>query len=120
MKFVKSNLEPIAIELNGEKYPAKLTFRALAELEELTRVSFMTLFDRFANGNFNTNDIINILYVALKYGGVEVTLDDLQDMDFDTEQFQNIMTEISKLLNRTQKVISSVQDHKKPEDAGKK
>ena len=120
MKFVKSNLEPINIELNGEQYPARLTFRALAELEELTKVSFLIFFDKFANGSFKTNDIIHILYVALKFGGVDVTLDDLRDVDFDTEQFQKLMTEISKLLKRTQNVVSSVQHYKKAEDTEKK
>ncbi len=108
MQFVKSNLEPITITINEVEYPARLTFRALAELEELTHESFMTLFNRFAEGDFIIADILNILYVSLKYGGVEVTIDDIQEMDFSTEFFQGAMMEITKLLNRTQKVVSSI------------
>ncbi len=120
MKFKKSNLEPITIEINGEKYPARLTFRALAELEELTKVSFITLFNKLAEGSFETNDIIYVIYVALKYGGVEVTLDDLNDTDFDSAQFKNTLSEISKLLSRTQKVVSSLQDNDKTGESEKK
>ena len=115
MQFQKSKLEPITIELGGEKYPARLPFKALAELEELTKMSFMTLFDKFATASFTSNDLINILYIALKYGGVEVEIDDLQEMEISSEVLRTVMDEIANLLKRTQKVVSQIQDHQKPD-----
>ena len=114
MQFVKSNLDPIMIELNGVQYPARLTFKALAELEELTHKSFMKLFDKFGEGDFSSHEIINILYVSLKHGGVAAELDDLREMDFSTDFLQGAMSEIGNLFNRTQKVTSLIQDHNKP------
>ena len=111
MQFVKSNLEPILFEINGVKYPARLPFKALAELEELTKSSFMVLFDKFATGGFVSSDLLNILYVALKHGGVEIELNDLMDMEISSELLREVMNEISNLLNRTQKVVSQLQDN---------
>jgi hypothetical protein len=116
MQFKPSNLEPIAFNIGGAEYPARLPFRALAELEELSKMGFLTFFDRFTTGNFTSTDLLNILYVSLKHGGVEVTFEDLQDMDITQSVLNDVMTEIARLLNRTQKVVSQLQDHKKPDE----
>ena len=115
MQFVKSNLEPIIFNIDGHEYPARLPFKALAELEELTKSSFMVLFDKFATGGFTSSDLLNILYVALKHGGVELNFDDLLDMEISSELLRTMMTEITNLLNRSQKVVSQLQDHKEKE-----
>jgi len=120
MQFVKSHLEPIMIILNGVEYPARLNFKALAELEELIHDSFMVLFDRFSEGKFTINDILSLVYVSLKCGGVEIEIDDLQDMDFSPEFFKESMKEITKLLSRTQKVVSSIEASHKEKGTSKK
>jgi len=113
MRFERSRLESVIITVGGVGYPARLPFKALAELEELSRESFMILFDRFATGNFNIADILNIVYVALKNGGVELTLEDLNDIDFTSDDLRILMANITELLNRAQKVNSQLQGSEK-------
>lgn len=106
MKFEKNKLEPIMIEIEGAEYPAKLTFRALAELEAKTKQSFMEIFNKFAEGVIESKDIINILYVSLKFGSVDINFDDMYDISFSTDLFK----QLTNLLERTQKVVSSIKE----------
>jgi len=106
MKFIKSNLDPVIIVINEVEYPAKLTFRALAELEEITETTFMRLFSKMEGSNLTAEELIKMTYVSLKAGGLDITLDDLFDNDFNVKSTNNMMTQIGKLLTRTMKVVS--------------
>jgi len=110
MQFVISKLEPILININGVMYPAFLPFRALAELEDRTKLGFMAFMSKFATGDFISSDLLNILYVALKHGGVELEYDYLLDMDISTKLLKSIMDGITELINRTLYVDSQLQD----------
>ena len=115
MKFVKSNLDPVEIEINGTKYLARLPFAALAELEELTGESFIQLFDKIDSGRMTVDELMKMLYVALKGGGVDITLPDLQENDFSLAAVHEMMNKIGQLLTRTMNVepVTESSDSKK-------
>ncbi|MCL1999133.1 MAG: gene transfer agent family protein [Turicibacter sp.] len=103
-KFVRSNIEPIMIELGGVEYPARLTFAALAELEELTDTSFLVLFDHFVKGTATLDSLMKMLFVALKAGGVDVSLADLQGESYTKEFLEVTLLKLANLLSKSQKV----------------
>ena len=112
MKFEKSKLEPVEIEINGTKYPARLPFRACVELEEMFNMSFLKVFDKFADMGATAEEITSVLYVILKHGGVELEKEDLLDIEFSID----VMEGISAVLMRASKVVSKLQGQS---DAGK-
>jgi hypothetical protein len=120
VKFVKSKLEPVMIEIDGAEYPGILNFRALAELEELSGCSFMAVFTRFSEGNLYVNDIINILYASLKEAGVEIELDDLMQLNFTKDFLVKTIKGITNLIETTQKVESVIDDSAKIKTSAKK
>ena len=82
MKFKLKRLEPVQITIQGKLYPAKLTNRAIIELEEITGVSHIQFLSRLDGASTNIKDIHALLYVSLKGGGVEIEYDDLLELDF--------------------------------------
>ncbi|MCU0900317.1 MAG: gene transfer agent family protein [Cypionkella sp.] len=72
----------VAVDLNGERFCAKLTLGALAELEEaLEAGSLVDLVERFESGRFSSRDVIALLLAGLRGGGWQGTADDLRKAD---------------------------------------
>ena len=115
MKFQPSKLEPVWVNIDGVEYPAKMTMGGLAELEELTGMGFLKLFNKFADQEMAASDLINILYVMLKCGGVELCKKDINDVYFTA----GILDAMSQVLNRALKVNSVLQDHKEKDNKKK-
>ena len=109
MKFVKSNLEPIKIELNGEQYPIKLTFGALSQIEESTGLSFIALFDVMTSQKQTSKIIAEMLYSMLIAGGVEVEKRDIAELEFTNEQHKSINKGIAAALLRHVKFTSDIE-----------
>lgn len=60
----------VALKLNGQTYPMRLTLGALAALEhELGAASFAELLTRFDRGGVTSKDLIVVLHVGLVAGG---------------------------------------------------
>lgn len=114
MKFEKSRLEALKLELGGITYPVRVTFGGMAELEELLQMPFLEIFNKIISNNFNAKEIQVTLYVMLKGGGVEVTLEDLADCDFTTD----VLGIMSDALLRANMVISALDEQKEPQEDG--
>ena len=82
MKFKKSRLEPLKITLDGNEYPAFITNGGMMELEELAGKSFPEIINMYVTESYTTKDLMHTTYIALKGGGVEVTLEDLETTGF--------------------------------------
>ena len=108
MKFQPSKLEPVLITIDGVEYPAKLTFRGLAEIEELFGMGFFKVFEKFSQQDITVSELISILYIMLKCGGVEVDKEDLNEIEFSV----GIIDSMSQVLSRANKVNSLLQDKK--------
>ena len=100
MKFEKSRLEPLKVDIGGVEYPVRMKISGMIEIEEILGESFFSAYNRFAVNNFGTNDIKVFLYAVLKGGGVDVSLDDLDDVDFTID----ILTSIDDVVSRSSKV----------------
>ena len=100
MKFEKSRLEPLKVDISGVEYPVQMKISSMMEIEEILCESFFSAYNRFAVNKFNTNDIKVFLYAALKGGGVEVSLDDLDDVDFTID----IIKSIDDVIARSTKI----------------
>ena len=85
MKFEKSKLEPLKITLGGHEYPAFLTNGGMMELEKLTGKSFFEVFNMFGTGTYTISDVIAATYVMLKGGGVDVTIEDIEQAEFNVK-----------------------------------
>lgn len=68
----------VAITLNGETLPMRLTLGALASLEhDLGEDSLLALIERFEQGHFRTDDIVRLLYAGLTGAGWDGAQTDL-------------------------------------------
>ena len=114
MKFEKSKLEPLKLNIGGTEYPLRATFGGMAELEELFEMPFLEIFNKFIANNYKANEIKKVLYVLLKGGGVELAIEDLDDVDFATDAIDVL----SDALLRANTVVSAIEEQKTPEDAG--
>lgn len=121
MEFELKRLEPVYIDIHGKEYPARMPNRAVKELEEMWSVKYFELFEKLAGGAFELDEILDILYVALKCGGVtNITRDMFEDMDHDVNFIVEVTPKILELFDRTQKVENLLED-KDPEGGdGKK
>ena len=108
MKFEKNRLDPLFVEIGGVEYPIRFPVRGMAEVEDLFKENFYSVIARLSEQKISGEEITKLLYVMLKCGGVELELEDLQDVDFNFE----IIGKIMELLGRTNKVVSKLQDHK--------
>lgn len=92
------------LTIGGESYPARLRNKALMELEALTGMSFISFFAKFASDEMNIKDLLTLIYITLKDGGVELKFDDLTQCDFSDEELDGLMSGMNELLQRTQSV----------------
>jgi len=100
MKFEKKKIDPVMISIGGVEYPAKLTNRAMIELEEITGEVYTALFTRIETLTATLKDLQIILYVALKGGGVELTLEDMLDSEYTYDDFGSTIGSLTELINR--------------------
>ena len=104
MKFEKSRLAPIELELGGVKYPVRVTFSGMAEFEEKFSMPFSEVFNKFMTQDLNAKELQFILWVLLKGGGVEVTLEDLDGVDFSIDT----LDVLSEALLKANKITTSL------------
>ena len=63
----------VALVIDGQRYVARLTLGALAELEEqLAEGSLLELVERFEGNCFSTRDVVALLQAGLRGGGADV------------------------------------------------
>lgn len=117
MKFEIKRLAPVSINIDGIDFPAFLPNKALLELEKLCGDSFLSIFNRFAVGDYTISDIINMLFVAFKHGGVEISIEDIREMEFNMTRHKSIMAGIGELMKHTQSVESSIANDGKKKTA---
>ena len=116
MKFEKSRLEPLKIDIGGVVYPARVTFGGMAELEEMLGMSFLEVFNKFGSDTFRVKEAQAILYVMLKGGGVEVTLEDLENVEFTI----GTLDVMSDALARANTVVTAIEEQKEDGKSGGK
>lgn len=64
----------MALIIDGQRHVARLTLGALAELEDaLDQSSLVALVERFESNSFSSRDVLRLLVVALRAGGMDVT-----------------------------------------------
>ena len=102
MKFEKSKLDPLMLEIGGIQYPLKVSFTAMAEFEEYFSMSYQQVLEKLLEQNLNVKEFQFVLYTLLKAGGVDLVLEDLDDADFTLDAL-NVMTDA---LIRSNKVLS--------------
>lgn len=100
MKFQKRKLDPVLIEIDGIQYPSKLTNRVMIELEEITGLSHIEFLSKIENATAKLEDIQTLLYVSLKGGGVELTLNDMLEADFTLMDQAAITNALSEVIDR--------------------
>ena len=110
MKFEKSRLEPVRVDIGGVEYPAQIKIGGMLEIEEILGESFFSAYDRFAINKFSANDVKLFLYAALKGGGVEVSLDDLDDVDFTIDVIKSIDDVIARSIKISDSLAEPVED----------
>jgi len=54
------------VEINGEKYKAKPSFKALITIEEIAGCSLVKICGRFSKSDMRINDVAAILYGCIK------------------------------------------------------
>lgn len=68
----------VALHLDGQRFVAKLTLGALAELETaLETGSLVELVERFESQRFSTKDVLALVVAGLRGGGWQGTAADL-------------------------------------------
>ncbi|ATF18172.1 gene transfer agent family protein [Phaeobacter gallaeciensis] len=74
----------VALGINGQMLPLKLTLGALAGLEaELRTGSLIDLVSRFENGRFSASDMLALLAAGLRGGGHTLSAADLATADIE-------------------------------------
>lgn len=64
----------VAVVIDGQRYVARLTLGALAELEDaLAEPSLVALVERFESNAFSSRDVLALLGAGLRGGGADVT-----------------------------------------------
>ena len=98
MKFEKSRLDPIKLELGGVEYPVRITFKSMAYLEEALGMPFMELVEKKFSGygSMSAIEIQHALYALLIGGDVEVDIKDLAEVDFTLDVIDILMLALTK------------------------
>ena len=106
MKFEKSRIDPIQLELGGVSYPVRMTFKSMAYLEEKLGIPFMEIVEtKFSMyGAMNAVEIQHALYAMLIGGGVDVSFDDLANVDFTVDVIDTLV----EVLAKANKVLTTV------------
>lgn len=99
--------EAHTITIGGEQYPAKLSFHAIAQMEESTGKTYAQLVDFISTGTVKY--IPEMLYAMLEAGGTECTLEQVKEYPFTQEEIDNIYGTMAD--------ITYTQMPKKKEDA---
>lgn len=99
LRFIRREIEPIEIKIAGEKYPAILSYRALALCEEVTDTSHLTTLARFILDRPSAMDVIGLLYGVLKAAEVEITVEDLEN-GLPPSEWALIPTELKRLIEQ--------------------
>jgi hypothetical protein len=74
----------VALMVEGQALPMRLTLGALAELEDAFAVENLpALGERFAAGRLSARDIARILAAGLRGGGSTLTADEIAALPFD-------------------------------------
>ena len=72
----------VALTLDGQRFVAKLTLGALAELETTLEVgSLMDLVERFESHRFSSRDVLALVVAGLRGGGWQGSAADLLKVD---------------------------------------
>jgi len=109
MKFQKSRLEPLKIELGGIKYPIRVTFDGMAEFEEKFNMPYLEVFNKLMVQDLTAKEVQFILFVLLKGGKVEVALEDLDDVDFSAD-ILGVMSDALLKANQVVTELAEMQD----------
>jgi len=88
----------------------------MAELEEKLELPFLEVFNKFMESELNAREIQAMLYIMLKCGGVEVTLEDMGDVEFTIDAL-NVM---SDALARANTVVMEIEEQKENAGGGEK
>ena len=111
MELELRRLEPVLINIHGREYPARMPNRAVKELTEMWGVKYFDLFEKLAGGAFELDEVLDVLYVTLKCGGVTgISREMFDDMDHDIEFVAEITPKITELFDRSQRVESVLED----------
>ena len=111
MELELIRLEPVLITIHGKEYPARMPNRAVKELSEMWGIKYFDLFEKLANGAFELDEIMDVLYVTLKSGGVtNISRDMFEDMDHDINFIAEVTTKITELFDRSQRVENMLED----------
>ena len=120
MEFELKRQEPVYIAIQGKEYPARLTNRAVKELQELWKLGYFDIFDKFTGGTIEPEEIYDLLFVALKSGGVNIAREVFDDMDHDAYFIADVTPKILELFDRSQRVESVLDETTEPGDEDKK
>lgn len=96
MASILKKAEAHTIRLGGETYPAKLSFRAIAELEDATGMTFAEINAEAMTGT--TKYTPYVIWAMLRAGGVECSVDDIMDYPLSG------VAEIDELVGKTVEV----------------
>lgn len=93
MTSILKKAEAHTIRLGGEAYPAKLSFRAIAELEDETGRTFAEINAEAMTGS--TKYTPYVIWAMLRAGGVDCTVDEIMDFPLSG------VAEIDELVGKT-------------------
>ncbi|MCL2248676.1 MAG: hypothetical protein FWC13_05355 [Oscillospiraceae bacterium] len=119
MKFEKSRLEPLKINLGGVEYPVQVNFSAMARFEEYFDMPFIDVFAKLGDvGKLKALELRQVLYIMLESAGVELDVSDLDGVLFNIDT----LNVISEALDRANKIVNVLDDAGETEDSkpGKK
>lgn len=116
MDFNLKKLEPILVEIHEEKYPTRMTNRAVKELEEMWGIKYFALFDKIAGAGLEINEMIDVIYVTLKGGGVKVEREQLEDIEITAQFITHANDTIIKLFDNSQRIESILEDDKESDE----
>ena len=110
MEFNLKKLEPIWIELHGEEYPARMTNRAVKELTELWGIEYFDLFNKIAASGLSVDEILDVIFVTLKGGGIQLTREQLDDVEIDARFIEHANSKIIQLFDSSQRIVNVLED----------
>jgi hypothetical protein len=111
MKLEKSRLEPLKVELGGVEYPVRVTNGGMIELEELTGKPFSEIFESFIGNKFSVKEVRAALFIMLKGGGVELAIEDLDDIEFSIDCI-GVMSDALLKANRVTSILEEQNSEK--------
>ena len=119
MKFEKSRLKPLQLELGGIKYPVRVTFNAMADFEERFGIPYAEIIPKITGQDLNIKDLQFVLFTLLKNGGVEVALEDLNSVDF-TLDILDVMADALLKANKVFPLLEALTDQAEQESGKSK